>query len=106
MLFRVISLVGMVLLAVVLERGMFWEQFRCSIIIDGKTFEAVIDVRKVKGVLIDVCTDIYVMMSSDLYGTCSSANVIVVSHTNSNLPHRCNCNPCIGGPCRLCLQYL
>ena len=43
------SLGGIVLLAVVLERGMFYEQFRCSIIIDGKTFEAVIDVHKVKG---------------------------------------------------------
>ena len=31
--------------------------------------------------------DIYVMMSSDLYGTCSSADVIVMSHTNSNLPY-------------------
>ena len=49
MLFRVSSLGGIVLLAVVLERGMFCEQFRCSIIIDRKTFEAVIDVRKVKG---------------------------------------------------------
>ena len=43
------SLGGIVLLAVVLERGMFCEQFRCSIIIDRKTFEAVIDVHKVKG---------------------------------------------------------
>ena len=49
MLFRVSSLGGIVLLAVVLERGMFCKQFRCSIVIDGKTFEAVIDVRKVKG---------------------------------------------------------
>ena len=50
MLFRVSSLGGgIVLLAVALERGMFCKQFRCSIIIDGKTFEAVIDVLKVKG---------------------------------------------------------
>ena len=49
MLFRVSSLVGIVLLAVVLKRGMFCEQFRCNIIFDGKTFEAVIDVHKVKG---------------------------------------------------------
>ena len=38
MLFRVNSLVGIVLLAVVLEKGMFCEQFRCNIIINGKTF--------------------------------------------------------------------
>ena len=47
--------------------------------------------------LIDVCIDINVMMSSDLYGTCSSADIIVMSCTNSNLPYgtqrRCNCNP-------------
>ena len=43
------SLMGIVLLAVVLERGMFCEQFRCNIIVEGKTFEAVIDVCKVKG---------------------------------------------------------
>ena len=49
--------------------------------------------------LIDVCFEIYVMMSSDLYGTCSSADVIVMFHTNSNLPHSHgtqnvhNCNP-------------
>ena len=49
MLFRVSSLGGIVLLAVVLERGMFCKQLSCSIIIDGKTFEAVIDVCKVKG---------------------------------------------------------
>ena len=49
MLFRMRSLVGIVFLAVVLERGMFCKQFRCNIIIDRKTFEAVIDVRKVKG---------------------------------------------------------
>ena len=48
-LFRLSSLVGIVLLAVILEQGMLCEQFRCNIIIDGKTFEAVIDVRKVKG---------------------------------------------------------
>ena len=36
--------------------------------------------------LIDVCIDIYVMMNSDLYGTCSSTDVIVMSCTNSNLP--------------------
>ena len=49
MLFRVSSLGGIVLLAVVLERGMFCKQFRCSIIIDGKIFQDVVDVRKVKG---------------------------------------------------------
>ena len=56
MLFRVSSLGGgIVLLAVVLERGMFCKQFRCSIIIDGKTFEAVIDVRKSRGFNILIC---------------------------------------------------
>ena len=40
---------GIVLLAVLLEREMFCEQFRCNIIIDRKTFETVIDVCKVKG---------------------------------------------------------
>ena len=35
--------------------------------------------------------DIYVMMSADLYGTCSSAGVIVMSHTNSNLLYRTKC---------------
>ena len=49
MLFRVSSLGGIVLLAVVLEKGMFCKQFRYSIIIDRKTFNAVIDVCKVKG---------------------------------------------------------
>ena len=50
MLFRVSSLGGgIVLLEFVLERGMFCKQFRCSIIIDGKTFEGVVDVHKVKG---------------------------------------------------------
>ena len=48
-LFRVSSLMGIVLLAVVLERGMFCEQFRYNIMIDRKTFEAVVDVHKVKG---------------------------------------------------------
>ena len=43
------SLGRIVLLAVVFERGMFCKQFRCSIIINGKSFEAVIDVPKVKG---------------------------------------------------------
>ena len=43
------SLGGIVLLAVILERGMFCKQLRRSIIIDGKTFEDVVDVRKVKG---------------------------------------------------------
>ena len=33
--------------------------------------------------IIDVCIDIYVMMSSDLYGTCSNVDVIVMSRTNS-----------------------
>ena len=52
--------------------------------------------------LIDVCTDIYVMMSSYLYGTCSSADVIVMSCTNSNLLRGCNCNPYIGGSRGVC----
>ena len=38
--------------------------------------------------VIDVCVDIYVMMSSDLYGACNSVDVIVMSRTNSNLPYR------------------
>ena len=49
MLFRVSSFGVIVFLEFVLERGMFCKQFRCSIIIDRKTFEAVIDVHKVKG---------------------------------------------------------
>ena len=49
MLFRVSSLKGIVLLEFLLERGMFCEQIRCSIIINGKTFEGVLDVCKVKG---------------------------------------------------------
>ena len=49
MLFRVSSLVGMVLLPILLERGMFDEQFRCKIMIDGITFQANIHVRKVEG---------------------------------------------------------
>ena len=36
---------------------------------------------------IDVCVDIYVMMSSDVFGTCSCLDIIVMSHTNSNLPY-------------------
>ena len=48
-LFRVSSLVGMVLLPVQLERGMFYEQFRCNMMIDGITFQANIHVRIVKG---------------------------------------------------------
>ena len=47
--------------------------------------------------MIDVCTDIYVMMSSDLYGTCINADVIVMSHTNGCLPYGTErgyyCNP-------------
>ena len=63
-------------------------------------------------IVIDVCTDIYVTMSSDLYGTCSSADVIVMSRTNSNLPYGtqcgCNCNPFgnIATLTRHRLQYL
>ena len=79
----------------------------------GKTFKIVKTMHEHLAVhrgpypcLIDVCIDIYVMMSSDLYGTCSSADVIVMSRTNSNLLHGRNCNPCIGGPCRHRLQYL
>ena len=41
-------LVGIVLLAVLLERGMFCEQLRCNIMIDGNTFWANIHVCKVK----------------------------------------------------------
>ena len=48
-LFRVSSLVGMVLLPILLQRGMFYEQFRCNMMIDGITFEANIHVHKVKG---------------------------------------------------------
>ena len=43
------SLGGIVLLEFLLERGMFCKQFRCSIIINRKTFEGVLDVHKVKG---------------------------------------------------------
>ena len=39
----------------VLERGMICNQFRSNIIIDGKTFEAGIDVHKVKSVNILIC---------------------------------------------------
>ena len=44
---------------------------------------------------IDVCMEIHAMMSSDLYGTCNSADVIVMSSTNSNLPYgtQRGCNP-------------
>ena len=67
-LFRVSSLVGIALLAIVLERGIFCEQFRCNIIIDRKTFEAVIDVHKVKGVLIyGVSSLCYVLMLKKLW---------------------------------------
>ena len=44
----------------------------------------VLHLPKAEGRFIDVCIDIYVMMSSDLYGTCSSTDVIVMSRTNSN----------------------
>ena len=45
------SLVGMVLLPILLERGMFYEQFRCNIMIDGITFQANIHVHNIKGCL-------------------------------------------------------
>ena len=48
-LFKVSSLVGMVLLPILLERGMFYEQFRCNIIIDGITFQSNIHVCKIEG---------------------------------------------------------
>ena len=37
---------------------------------------------------IDVCMDIYVMMSSDLYGTCGHCLYETLSHMRG-----CNCNP-------------
>ena len=52
---------------------------------------------KYLGSFIDVCVDIYVMMSSDLYGTCSNVDIIVMSRTNSNqlygTQRGCTCNP-------------
>ena len=108
MLFLVSSLVGIVLLSVLLERGMFFEQFWCKTKIlfkhifmqnsNQSTICTLINLLSwitVKRVymaymgqkIIDVCVDICVMMSSDLYGTCSSADVIVMSRTNSNLPY-------------------
>ena len=39
--------------------------------------------------LIDACIDIYVMMSSDLYGTCRHCFCGTLSCT---VQHRCNCN--------------
>ena len=41
---------GMVLLPILLERGMFYEQLRCNMMIDGITFQANIHVHKVRGV--------------------------------------------------------
>ena len=40
---------GIVLLPVLLERGMFYEQFRCNIMIDLNTFQPNIHVCIVKG---------------------------------------------------------
>ena len=39
----------MILLPILFERGIFYEQFRCNIMIDRNTFPANIDVCKVKG---------------------------------------------------------
>ena len=47
--FRVSSLVGIVLLASLLEREMFCVQLWCNIVIDRNTFKANIHVCKVKG---------------------------------------------------------
>ena len=48
-LFRVSSVVGMVMLAILLERGMFYEQLMYDIIIDRTTFKWNIHVRRHKG---------------------------------------------------------
>ena len=42
---------GIILLLILFKRGMFYEQFRCNIMIDRNTFPANIDVCKVKGCL-------------------------------------------------------
>ena len=42
-------LVGMVMLAILLERGMFYEQLMCDIIIDGTIFIWNIHVQRGKG---------------------------------------------------------
>ena len=48
-LFRVSSLVGMVVLAILLERGMFYEQLMYDIINDGTIFIWNIHVQRGKG---------------------------------------------------------
>ena len=40
---------GIVMLAISLGREMFYEQFKCNIMINGNTFQGNIDVRKVEG---------------------------------------------------------
>ena len=49
MLFRVSSVVGIVMLAISLGREMFFEQFRCNIMIDGNIFHGSVDVQRVEG---------------------------------------------------------
>ena len=63
---RVSSTVGIVMLAISLGREMFYEQFRCNIMIDLNTFQGNIDVQKVEGsnILIIKCHhDIYCVQS-------------------------------------------
>ena len=48
-LFKMICLVGILLLAVLLKTGMFCKQFQCNSMIDGNTFQANTHVHKVKG---------------------------------------------------------
>ena len=50
-LFRVSSLVGMVMLAILLERGMFYEQLMYDIIIDGTIFVWNIHAQRGKGAM-------------------------------------------------------
>ena len=65
-LFRVSSLVGIVMLPISLEREMFYKQFRCHMMIDGNTFQGNIDMQRVEGsnILITKCHhDIYCVQS-------------------------------------------
>ena len=48
-LFKMICLVGILLLAVLLKTGMFCKQFKCNSMIDDNAFQANNHVRKVKG---------------------------------------------------------
>ena len=47
-----------------------------------------LEVLKCGTLIMDVCINIYVMMSSDLYGTCRHSLCGTLSHA-----HGCNCNP-------------